>query len=334
MGALGPPRRRGTHSGVGKTTVATGLMAALRRRGDRVAPAKVGPDFIDPGYHASPRDRRARNLARLDLRDEADRAVGGEGGDRLRRARRRGSHGPLRRGGRARNRRAPHVARLLGAPVVLVVGASAMSGSVAALVHGYATFDPAVRIVGVVLNRRRSGTTHAAGGAGADWHPGARRARPRRRARLARPAPRARPRRRAAGSRGEVARTAGRRRRRIVRPRRHPGCRRARCVFAAGEAPTARPSGRARVAVAGGPRSASRTRTISSCSSRQAPSSSRSTRARTPRFPPGRRRQCAGGGFPRCSSRRRVQPPAPGRRARPDGGRPRGVGRVRPGCSG
>ena len=52
----------GTHSGVGKTTVATGLMSALARRDVAVASAKVGPDFIDPGYHALATGRPPRNL--------------------------------------------------------------------------------------------------------------------------------------------------------------------------------------------------------------------------------------------------------------------------------
>jgi cobyrinic acid a,c-diamide synthase len=129
-------------------------MAALRRRGDRVAPAKVGPDFIDPGYHALATGRPGRNLDAWICGEDriaplAAKAASGadllvvEGVMGL-------FDGAAEPGSPAST---AHVARLLDAPVVLVVDASAMSGSVAALVHGYATFDPAVRIVGVVLNR-------------------------------------------------------------------------------------------------------------------------------------------------------------------------------------
>src|SRR5207302_1723923 len=140
--------------GVGKTTVATGLMAALRRRGDRVAPAKVGPDFIDPGYHALATGRPGRNL---------DAWICGE--DRIAPLAAKAASGAdvlvvegvmgLFDGAAEPDSPAStaHVARLLDAPVVLVVDASAMSGSVAALVHGYTTFDESVRVAGVVLNR-------------------------------------------------------------------------------------------------------------------------------------------------------------------------------------
>ena len=155
MGVLGPRLVvAGTHSGVGKTTVATGLMAALRRRGDRVAPAKVGPDFIDPGYHALASGRPGRNLDAWICGEDriaplaAKAAIGAdvvvvEGVMGL-------FDGAAEAGSPAST---AHVARLLDAPVVLVVDASAMSGSVAALVHGYTTFDESVRIAGVVLNR-------------------------------------------------------------------------------------------------------------------------------------------------------------------------------------
>ena len=155
MGALGPRLVvAGTHSGVGKTTVATGLMAALRRRGDRVAPAKVGPDFIDPGYHALATGRPGRNLDAWICAEEKIASLAGKaanGADVLVVEGVMGLFdGAAEHGNPAST---AHVARLLDAPVVLVVDASAMSGSVAALVHGYATFDPAVRVAGLVLNR-------------------------------------------------------------------------------------------------------------------------------------------------------------------------------------
>lgn len=147
-------------SGSGKTTVATGLMGALRRAGHRVAPFKVGPDFIDPGYHALATGLPGRNL---------DPVLVGE--DLI---------GPLYRHGSAGNDIAviegvmglfdgritegpedpgpargstAHVAGLLGAPVVLVVDARGQSQSIAALLHGFSTFDTSLRFAGVILNR-------------------------------------------------------------------------------------------------------------------------------------------------------------------------------------
>ena len=154
MATLGPRRVvAGTHSGVGKTTVATGVMAALRARGLRVASAKVGPDFIDPGYHAMATGRVPRNLdawicGEAAMAPLAARAA--DGADVLVVEGVMGLFDGALDGGAAST---AHVARLLEAPVVLVVDAAAMSGSVAALVHGYASFDPTVEVAGVVLNR-------------------------------------------------------------------------------------------------------------------------------------------------------------------------------------
>ncbi|MFN2608981.1 MAG: cobyrinate a,c-diamide synthase [Acidimicrobiales bacterium] len=156
MPALGPRLVvAGTHSGVGKTTVATGLLAAFARRGVRAAAAKVGPDFIDPGYHSLATGRPGRNLdawlcGPAAVAPLAARAAAGadvlvvEGVMGL-------FDGAADRAGPAAS--TAQVAELLGAPVLLVVDAAGMSGSVAALVHGYATWRPEIRVAGVVLNR-------------------------------------------------------------------------------------------------------------------------------------------------------------------------------------
>jgi cobyrinic acid a,c-diamide synthase len=143
----------GTHSGVGKTTVASGLMAALSSEGFQVAPFKVGPDFVDPSYHTLAAGRPGRNLdAFLSGPDLIGPllAHGARGADI---AVIEGVMGLFDGKGGGDLASTAHVARLLEAPIVLVVDARAMSRSVAAIVHGYTTFDPEVRVAGVVLNR-------------------------------------------------------------------------------------------------------------------------------------------------------------------------------------
>jgi cobyrinic acid a,c-diamide synthase len=139
-------------SGSGKTTVAIGLIAALRARGSVVAPFKVGPDYIDPSYHGLAAGRVGRNL---------DAFL--SGAERIAPLLAHGSAGAdiavvegvmgLFDGRRGTDEASTaHVATLLGAPVVLVIDARSMSRSVAALVHGFVSYDPRVRVAGVILN--------------------------------------------------------------------------------------------------------------------------------------------------------------------------------------
>lgn len=151
----------GTHSGVGKTSVTLGLIGALTARGLIVQPFKVGPDFIDPLHHTHASGRISRNLDGWMLGPEtnlerfaaatadADIAVV-EGVMGLFD----GSEGSTERGSTA------EMAKLLGLPVILVIDAGAMARSAAALIHGFTSFDPELRIAGVILNNL-GGEAHA-----------------------------------------------------------------------------------------------------------------------------------------------------------------------------
>ncbi|MFD5076899.1 cobyrinate a,c-diamide synthase [Streptomyces sp. NPDC058371] len=141
-------------SGSGKTTVATGLMAAFASRGLAVSPHKVGPDYIDPGYHSLATGLVGRNLDAYLCGEESVAPLFAHGARGCDLAVVEGVMG-LFDGAAAQGELAStaHVAKLLRAPVVLVVDASSQSRSVAALVHGFASWDPGVRIAGVILNK-------------------------------------------------------------------------------------------------------------------------------------------------------------------------------------
>ena len=143
-----------TRSGDGKTTVATGLMAALRAAGLRVSAHKVGPDYIDPSYHAAATGRPGRNLDPWLTSEDLIAPLFLHGA--------RGTDISVVEGvmglfdgaaGRGDFASTAHVARLLDAPIILVVSAGGAGRSIAATVLGFASYDPAVRVAGIVLNQ-------------------------------------------------------------------------------------------------------------------------------------------------------------------------------------
>jgi cobyrinic acid a,c-diamide synthase len=144
-------------SGQGKTSIATGLLAAFAQRGVTVSGHKVGPDYIDPGYHALAAGRPGRNLDPWLVGEQRIRPLFIAGATTPTHAELAVIEGVMGlfdgAVGHGSFASTAHVATLLSAPVVLVVDATAVSRSVAALVHGFSTFDPAVRIGGVILNR-------------------------------------------------------------------------------------------------------------------------------------------------------------------------------------
>jgi cobyrinic acid a,c-diamide synthase len=150
----------GPASGVGKTTVALSLMSALRKRGLTVQPFKCGPDFIDGGHQARVCGRASRNLDGWMLSAEANRKIFYRNAGDADVCVVEGVMG-LFDGvdGKSEAGSTAEIAKWLGLPVVLVVDASAMARSAAALVRGFESFDPALKVAGVIFNKV-GGATH------------------------------------------------------------------------------------------------------------------------------------------------------------------------------
>ncbi|MHC1576977.1 MAG: cobyrinate a,c-diamide synthase [Methanosarcinaceae archaeon] len=143
----------GTHSGVGKTTVSMGVMAAFTRRGEGVQPYKVGPDYIDPTHHSIICGRPSRNLDTFmmgvnGVRNSLQNSYGDADVAVIE-----GVMGLFDGMDSTEIASSAHVAKSLDVPVILVVNVHGMSRSTAAIVKGFTEFDPDVDIAGVILNK-------------------------------------------------------------------------------------------------------------------------------------------------------------------------------------
>src|SRR5712692_4532794 len=144
----------GVSSGVGKTTVTLGLLEALHRRGLAVQAFKVGPDFIDPAYHALATGRPSYNLDGWMCGREQVVATVGERAAQADLALVEGVMGCFDgTDGLTEDGSTAQIAKWLGAPVVLVLDAGALVRSAAALVLGFERFDPDLVLAGVIFNR-------------------------------------------------------------------------------------------------------------------------------------------------------------------------------------
>lgn len=151
----------GTHSGAGKTSIVTAILSALSKQGRNVVPFKVGPDYIDPAFHAHVTGTPSRNLDSWLLDTDTLRSLFARNAPEKGVAVIEGVMGLFDGKAASHEGSTAHVAELLDAPVVLVISAKGLSRSAAALVSGYKNFHPGVCLAGVICNNVKTERQYA-----------------------------------------------------------------------------------------------------------------------------------------------------------------------------
>ncbi|MEW9122154.1 MAG: cobyrinate a,c-diamide synthase [Thermotaleaceae bacterium] len=150
----------GTQSGVGKTTISIGIMAALKKRGLQIQPFKVGPDYIDPAFHTFVTGNHSRNLDGWMLESKVIRELFLKNSRKKDIAVIEGVMGLYDGFGIEKDQGSTaHISKILDAPVFLIVNGNGMSASAAAQIMGYRDFDKEVNLKGIILNNL-SGQKH------------------------------------------------------------------------------------------------------------------------------------------------------------------------------
>ena len=141
-----------TQSGGGKTTITTGIIAALRKRGLTVQSYKIGPDYIDPGYHSLASGRPAHNLDSWLVSKDKLQDIFAQTSQNADIAIIEGVMG-LYDGGKNGISSTAEIAKLLNAPIILIIDAKSIGTSAAAVALGFREYDKDVNLAGVILNR-------------------------------------------------------------------------------------------------------------------------------------------------------------------------------------
>lgn len=142
----------GSRSGVGKTTISLGLMAVFSQQGLQVQPYKVGPDYIDPGFHTLITGNKSYNLDSYFLGGTGVQQLFMQSSKQADLAIIEGVMGLYDGKGSAAASSTAEIAKLLAAPVILVIDAAKIAQSAAAVVYGYQHYDPEVDLQGVIIN--------------------------------------------------------------------------------------------------------------------------------------------------------------------------------------
>ena len=141
-----------TQSGSGKTTITTGIIAALRKRGLTVQSYKIGADYIDPGYHSLASNRLAHNLDSWLVSKDKLQKIFAQTSQNAEIAIIEGVMG-LYDGGKNGISSTAEISKLINAPVILVIDAKSIGASAAAVALGFWEYDKDVNLAGVILNR-------------------------------------------------------------------------------------------------------------------------------------------------------------------------------------